>query len=141
LIFNIFAKILPNILYIRLHHVSAVVALFLWVWFRFVEVRFFSKEIGLEERLRNNLFCIDGRKTLAQSIAPPVPYMRCVYRDSRCDIQPWARAAHLYSVYIHQMNRMNSRNDIDHDDSTMDIVVVIIIINIIYSPGSIDPRG
>ena len=20
----------------------------------------------------------------------------CVYRDSRCDIQPWARAAHLY---------------------------------------------
>ena len=120
---------------------SAVVALFLWVWFRFVVVRFFSKEIGLEERLRNNLFCIDGRKPLAQSIAPPVPYMRCVYRDSRCDIQPWVWAAHLYSVYIHQMNRMNSRNDIDHDDSTMDIVVVIIIINIIYTPGSIDPRG
>ena len=106
---------------------SAVVA-FLWVWFRFVGVRFFSEEIGLEERLRNNLFCIDGRKTLAQSIAPPVPYMRCVYRDSRCDIQPWVRAAHLYSVYIHQMNRMNSRNDFGHDYSTINIVVVIIII-------------
>jgi len=25
----------------------------------------------------------------------------CVYRDSRCDIQPWARAEHLYcSTYI-----------------------------------------
>jgi len=25
----------------------------------------------------------------------------CVYRDSRCDIQPWARAAHLYcSAYV-----------------------------------------
>ena len=35
------------------------------------------------------------------------------------------------SVYIHQMNRVNSRNDFGHDDSTMNIVVVIIIIIII----------
>ena len=106
----------------------------------------------------------------------------CVYRDSCCDIQSWARAVHLYctftltqpstlrgtvkwvsayglsnnnngdgdvddscqfsadskpkspglvwglaatrrSIYIHQMNRVNFRND----DSTVNIVVVIII--------------
>ena len=35
------------------------------------------------------------------------------------------------SVYIHQMNRVNSRNDFVHDDSTINIVVAIIII-IIY---------
>jgi len=32
------------------------------------------------------------------------------------------------SVYIYQMNRVNSRNDFGHDDSTVNIVVVIIII-------------
>jgi len=32
------------------------------------------------------------------------------------------------SVYIHQMNRVNSRNDSGHDDSTINIVLVIIII-------------
>ena len=32
------------------------------------------------------------------------------------------------SVYIHQMNRVNSRNDFGHDDSTINIVIVIIII-------------
>ena len=31
------------------------------------------------------------------------------------------------SVYIHQMNRVNSRNDFDHDDSTVNIAVAIII--------------
>ena len=35
------------------------------------------------------------------------------------------------SLYIHQMNQVNSRNDFGHDDSTIDIVVVIIIIIII----------
>ena len=30
-------------------------------------------------------------------------------------------------VYVHQMNRVNSRNDFGHDDSTINIVVVIII--------------
>ena len=32
------------------------------------------------------------------------------------------------SVYIHQMNRVNSRNDFGHDDSTISIVMAIIII-------------
>ena len=36
------------------------------------------------------------------------------------------------SLYIHQMNRVNSRNDFGHDDSTINIVVVIIIIIIIF---------
>jgi len=30
------------------------------------------------------------------------------------------------SVYIHQMNRVNSRNDFGHDDSTINIVMAII---------------
>jgi len=37
----------------------------------------------------------------------------------------------LALLYIHQMNRVNSRNDLGHDDSTINIVVVIIIIIII----------
>jgi len=36
-------------------------------------------------------------------------------------------AATRRSVYIHQMNRVNSRNDFGRDDSTMNIVVVIYI--------------
>ena len=36
---------------------------------------------------------------------------------------------------IHQMNRVNSRNDFGHDDSTINIVVVIIIIIIISTGG------
>ena len=35
------------------------------------------------------------------------------------------------SVYVHQMNRVNSRNDFGHDDSTINIVMAIIIIIII----------
>ena len=31
------------------------------------------------------------------------------------------------SVCIHQMNRVNSRNDFGHDDSTINFVVAIII--------------
>ena len=34
-------------------------------------------------------------------------------------------------LYIHQMNRVNSRNDLGHDVSTINIIVVIIIIIII----------
>ena len=37
----------------------------------------------------------------------------------------------LALLYIHQMNRVNSRNDLSHYDSTVNIVVVIIIIIII----------
>ena len=39
----------------------------------------------------------------------------------------WGLAATRCSVYIHQMNRVNSRNDFGHDDSTINIVVAIII--------------
>jgi len=53
---------------------------------------------------------------------------------SAADSQPkstglvWGLAATRRLVYIHQMNRVNSRNDFGHDDSTINIVVVIIII-------------
>jgi len=44
-------------------------------------------------------------------------------------------AATRRSVYIHQMNRVNSRNDFGHDDSTINIVMAIITIIIIsYRP-------
>jgi len=43
----------------------------------------------------------------------------------------WGLAATRRSVYIHQMNRVNSRNDFSHDDSTINIVMAIIIIIII----------
>jgi len=45
------------------------------------------------------------------------------------DLQPksvglvWGLAATRRSVCIHQMNRVNSRNDHDHEDSTINIVV------------------
>jgi len=42
-------------------------------------------------------------------------------------------AATRRSVCIRQMNRVNSRNDFGHDDSTINIVMAIIII-IIFSP-------
>jgi len=44
----------------------------------------------------------------------------------------WGLADTRRSVYIHQMNHVNSRNDFGHDDSTINIVVVIIIIIIIF---------
>ena len=43
----------------------------------------------------------------------------------------WGLAATRRSVYVHQMNQVNSRNDFGDDDSTINIVVVIIIIIII----------
>ena len=43
-------------------------------------------------------------------------------------------AATRRSVYIHQMNRVNSRGDFGHDDSTINIDVVIITIIIIFIP-------
>jgi len=36
-------------------------------------------------------------------------------------------AATRRSIYIHQMNRVNSRNNFGHDDSTTNIVMAIII--------------
>jgi len=68
--------------------------------------------------------------------------MAMVDVDSSCqfsaDSQPksiglvWGLAA-TRSVCIHQMNRVNSRNDFGHDDSTINIVVVIIIITTIIT--------
>jgi len=45
----------------------------------------------------------------------------------------WGLAATWNSVYIHQMNRMNSCNDFGHDDNTINIVMAIIIITIILA--------
>jgi len=46
-------------------------------------------------------------------------------------------AATRRSVYIHQMNRVNSRNDFGHDDSTINIVMAIIIIIILPNPNAL----
>jgi len=43
----------------------------------------------------------------------------------------WGLAATRRSVYIHQMNRVNSRNNFGHDDSTINIVMAIIIIIVV----------
>jgi len=43
----------------------------------------------------------------------------------------WGLADTRRSVYIHQMNRVNSHNDFGHDDSIINIVMAIIIITII----------
>jgi len=43
----------------------------------------------------------------------------------------WGLAATRRSIYIHQMNRVNSRNDFDHDDSIINTVMAIIMIMII----------
>jgi len=64
--------------------------------------------------------------------------MAMVDVDSSCqfsaDSQPkstgllWGWWATRRSVYIHQLNRVNSRSDFGHDDSTINIVMAIIII-------------
>jgi len=43
----------------------------------------------------------------------------------------WGLAATRRSVYIRQMNRVNSRSDFGHNNSTINIVVIIIIIMVI----------
>jgi len=45
----------------------------------------------------------------------------------------WGLAATQHSVYIHQMNRVNSRNYFGHDDSTINIVMAVIISIIIFT--------
>ena len=49
----------------------------------------------------------------------------------------WGLATTRRSVYVHQMNRVNSRNDSGHDDSTINIVVILLLIILIFSLGSI----
>ena len=46
----------------------------------------------------------------------------------------WGLAATRRSVYIHQVTRVNSCNDFGHDDSTINIVMAVIIIIIIRFP-------
>ena len=48
--------------------------------------------------------------------------------DSQSTGLVWGLAATRRSVYIHQMNWVNSCNDFGHEDRTINIVVVIIII-------------
>jgi len=40
----------------------------------------------------------------------------------------WGLAATRRSVYIHKMNRVNCHNDFGHNDSTINIVMAIIIL-------------
>jgi len=66
--------------------------------------------------------------------------MAMVNVDDSCqlsaDSQPksidlvWGLAATRRSVYIHLMNRVNCRNNFGHDDSTINIVMAIIIISV-----------
>jgi len=44
----------------------------------------------------------------------------------------WGLAATRRSVCIHQMNRVNFRGDFGHDDSTINTVVIITIIIVIF---------
>ena len=58
----------------------------------------------------------------------------------------WGLAATRRSVYIHPMNRVYSRNDFGHDDSTINIVMAIIIIIILsfflfFKPTSTKPQA
>ena len=53
----------------------------------------------------------------------------------------WGLAATRRSVYIHQINRVNSRNDFGHDDSTINIVMAIIIIILFFKPTSTKPQA
>ena len=59
----------------------------------------------------------------------------------------WGLAASRRSIYIHQMNRVNSHNDFGHDDSTINIVmaiiiiIIIIIITIVNYIGSLSELG
>ena len=54
----------------------------------------------------------------------------------------WGLAASRHSIYIHQMNRVNSHNDFGHDDSTINIVMaIIIIITIVNYIGSLSELG
>ena len=62
---------------------------------------------------------------------------RWTYKPSRLAwSEGWRR-----SVYIHQMNRVNSRNNFGHDDSTINIVMAIIIIIISSHQCNIAPSA
>ena len=48
--------------------------------------------------------------------------------DSQPKLIGLVLAATRHSVYIHQMNRVNSRSDFGHDDSTINIVVLSLLL-------------
>ena len=50
------------------------------------------------------------------------------HNPSRLACMVWRLAAIRWSVYIHHMNPVNSRNDSGHDDRTINTVAVIIVI-------------
>ena len=54
--------------------------------------------------------------------------------------EPWGLAATRRSVCIHKMNQVNSRNDFGHDDSTINIFVLIIIIITIFRANNREKR-
>ena len=47
----------------------------------------------------------------------------------------WGLAATRRSVYIHQMNRVNARNDFGHDDSTINIVMLLLLLLLLWRVG------
>ena len=51
----------------------------------------------------------------------------------------WWLAATWCSLCVHQINGMNSRNDFGHDDSTINIVMAVIII--IFCPPAQPQAG
>ena len=55
-----------------------------------------------------------------------LPTLYAIFRRTHSPSQ-LARTKGWRSVCIHQMNRVNSRNDFGHDDSTINTVMVIII--------------
>jgi len=63
----------------------------------------------------------------------PAKLTQCIGSQPKLAGLVWGLAATRRSVCIHQMNRMNSRNDFGHDDSTINIVMAIIIIIIIIT--------
>jgi len=44
----------------------------------------------------------------------------------------WVLAATRRSVYIHQMNRVNSRNDFGQDDSTINMSWLLLLLFTVY---------
>ena len=58
----------------------------------------------------------------------PAKLTHCIGSQPKSTGSVCGLAATRRSVCIHQMNRMNSRNDFGHDVSTVNIVMAIIII-------------
>ena len=53
----------------------------------------------------------------------------------------WGLAATRRSVCIHQMNRVNSRNDRGDDNSTINIDIVLLLFLLFFALRCISPEG